>query len=743
MTTEQILEKIKKERGESALRDGQSLLGLFRDYSHNQLLPQANALRTFLECNGNQRILNLCSEPSQKQQTEYHRLIQEMVGNYGMQKKVALEISGAFWRVAIGTEYPVPSAQQEKRLEKSEEDSKSADDRIPEIEKKQEKKDPEPLPVPDPPAPKPKPDPSRWKKLVLLVLAVLLALMALSFVVGGDSGKRTRAELKPYGLEDSIEDMLLAGTEEVYTYPDGTWMEFYYNDAGQEIYRVYVNQENHIENLFEARYDDSGRLVYHQIFDGAGNLLRSDSYDFHSSEDTAQRRITLGDGRSFQGQSAFDENGYETFTLNHQDGTKTVSRFEDGGVLTYRRLLDAEGNGPDVIYFDDPVNFDMYEWESRPKVYGPRQTVIGWNGGKNYTVSYVQGICGGALKEYSVDSTSEEDQAAFIKTYDPMGNLLEKWYYRDAQMKELGSHEVHSYDQQGNYIGYMDTFYWGDGDYNIEQYDANGIRLSLETHRFEGEKETVHSSRYETEVDDQGREICVREFDGETGQPESIEEYEYDSQGNRIKRTRTAYYEDGGYSVFVEDGEGKDLSNITYYPNGNIDWQNEYSKDGVQSKRTWYYESGQVRSVTEYNKQGKQTMKTYYYESGKVETLTEYSDQGIIEKSTDYYENSKVKSVTEYNDVGSIIKFTGYDENGNVEFSWGRRYEYDANGNVIKEISLDAEGSVTGWEIFEYDADGNEEKTTQYDANGKMTGWTEYTYDENGRFVDSQYHHAS
>ena len=329
MTMEQVLQAIKQERGMSALRNGDALVGLFQDFSRNQLRPQANALKVFVSCQGNTRILNLQNAPLQEQQVQLHRLVQEMSIQYNMREEAAVEVCSAFWLVTIGTEYPVPSGHREKRLEKPEQDSKYSGDRIPDIEKKLEKEDQKPVPVPDPPAPKPK---SRWNKLGLLFLLIgfiLVLFLQLSELFGGDS-KRTRSDLAPYNLEDSIEDMLLAGTEEIYTYPDGTWMEFYYDDAGQEIYRVYVNTENDIENLFEARYDDSGRLVYHQSFDGEGNLLRADSYDFHSSEDTAQRRITLGDGRSFQGQSTFDENGYETFTLNHQDGTKTVYAIDTG-----------------------------------------------------------------------------------------------------------------------------------------------------------------------------------------------------------------------------------------------------------------------------------------------------------------------------------------------------------------------------------------------------------------------------
>ena len=82
-----------------------------------------------------------------------------------------------------------------------------------------------------------------------------------------------------------------------------------------------------------------------------------------------------------------------------------------------------------------------------------------------------------------------------------------------------------------------------------------------------------------------------------------------------------------------------------------------------------------------------------------------------------------------------------YDENGNVRYSSGYQYEYDADGNIIKEIKLDEQGSITGWETVEYDADGNMEKTTNYDASGKLEYWTDYTYDDEGRFVDSQVHY--
>lgn len=107
MTMEHILEKIKQNHGEAALQDGSRLMGFFTDYSYGQLRPQTNALRTFLDCKGNERVLNLQNASGLAQQTEYHRLVQEMVSQYNMQEDAALEVCGAFWRVAIETEPPL------------------------------------------------------------------------------------------------------------------------------------------------------------------------------------------------------------------------------------------------------------------------------------------------------------------------------------------------------------------------------------------------------------------------------------------------------------------------------------------------------------------------------------------------------------------------------------------------------------------------------------------------------------
>ena len=113
---EAILEKIKAAHGEVALGNGPQLESLFADYSRGKRKPQQNQLDAFLKCGGNTCILNLRNAPKQRQQTEYHRLIQEMVREYNMQEVVAKDVCAVFWRVAIGTEPPMLQSSPEPKL---------------------------------------------------------------------------------------------------------------------------------------------------------------------------------------------------------------------------------------------------------------------------------------------------------------------------------------------------------------------------------------------------------------------------------------------------------------------------------------------------------------------------------------------------------------------------------------------------------------------------------------------------
>lgn len=146
-------------------------------------------------------------------------------------------------------------------------------------------------------------------------------------------------------------------------------------------------------------------------------------------------------------------------------------------------------------------------------------------------------------------------------------------------------------------------------------------------------------------MDDLGREIRVQTFDDVTGRLEFVDETEYDKDGNVEKTTRTVSYEDGKYNIIVWDGEWAILSDITYYPDGNVYDTTEHNPDGSRKKWTWYYKSG------------------------KTGTIAEFNDQGIIVTETTYYENGQIQSVREYNDQGECIEEVFYEEDGTVSSS--------------------------------------------------------------------------
>lgn len=138
-TVEEILRMIARQ-DERALRDEQRLLSLFADYSRGKMAAQQRQLAIFCQCDGHITIQKLRGASGTDQQLGYHRLIREMVDGYGLRREVALDISGAYWRVALGTEPPETSSPRPTPPEPT-----------------PPKPQPEPKPVPPKPQPESRP----------------------------------------------------------------------------------------------------------------------------------------------------------------------------------------------------------------------------------------------------------------------------------------------------------------------------------------------------------------------------------------------------------------------------------------------------------------------------------------------------------------------------------------------------------------------------------------------------------
>lgn len=584
-TVEEILRMIARQ-DERALRDEQRLLSLFADYSKGKMAAQQRQLAIFCQCDGHITIQKLRGASRADQQLGYHRLIREMVDGYGLRREVALDISGAYWRVALGTEPPETSSPRPTPPEPT-----------------PQKPQPEPKPIPPKPVP-PKPQPEsrppekstgkRGGRSPWLLVAVAV-LAGAAFVFGKGMGRKStvpavpttpsvstvsttpsapavspaapRFDLTPFQLNEAVAKQIQEGTEDVYIYPDGSRMEFYFDGSGKEICRVYINTEDRIENLFTMLYDSSGRLMMQELYDSQGTALRVDTYDFHSNESTAQHRIELSDGRFFQGISTFDADGGETFECFLGDGSKTVTRYDPNGLWVVRTTYDTSGAVTDESSIDDIT-----------PLYAVRNIPIGKAIDYGDRV-YVWGLCGEPIKQYGV----YKDNFLYsydVSIHDVLGNVLEQSCYNTDGV--LTTDFLWEYDESGNRLGYNRTSYKKiqngvPQEKTVTHFNQDGLKISSMTYDATGNLTSRMEYTYNS-----------------NGQPETLTTY--DAEGKLTRRTERVYNSDGlttkvswydaagkltGWRDFVYDSDGQPVKFIDYDADGTFTgWQEYIYADG-------------------------------------------------------------------------------------------------------------------------------------------------------------------
>lgn len=579
-TVEEILRMIARQ-DERALRDEQRLLSLFADYSRGKMAAQQRQLAIFCQCDGHITIQKLRGASGADQQLGYHRLIREMVDGYGLRREVALDISGAYWRVALGTEPPETSSPRPTPPEPT-----------------PQKPQPEPKPIPPKPQPESRPPEKstgkRGGRSPWLLVAVAV-LAGAAFVFGKGMGRKStvpavpttpsvstvsttpaapavspaapRFDLTSFQLNEAVAKQIQEGTEDVYIYPDGSRMEFYFDGSGKEICRVYINTEDRIENLFTMLYDSSGRLMMQELYDSQGTALRVDTYDFHSNESTAQHRIELSDGRFFQGISTFDADGGETFECFLGDGSKTVTRYDPNGLWVVRTTYDTSGAVTDESSIDDIT-----------PLYAVRNIPIGKAIDYGDRV-YVWGLCGEPIKQYGV----YKDNFLYsydVSIHDVLGNVLEQSCYNTDGV--LTTDFLWEYDESGNRLGYNRTSYKKiqngvPQEKTVTHFNQDGLKISSMTYDATGNLTSRMEYTYNS-----------------NGQPETLTTY--DAEGKLTRRTERVYNSDGlttkvswydaagkltGWRDFVYDSDGQPVKFIDYDADGTFTgWQEYIYADG-------------------------------------------------------------------------------------------------------------------------------------------------------------------
>ncbi|SJZ62655.1 hypothetical protein [Selenihalanaerobacter shriftii] len=239
----------------------------------------------------------------------------------------------------------------------------------------------------------------------------------------------------------------------------------------------------------------------------------------------------------------------------------------------------------------------------------------------------------------------------------------------------------------------------------------------------------------------------------EKGEVTSYERYKYGDNDKLLEETRSRSMLGGGIMGITKDYSYNDQSKKTgyiaknewgvkcgkgiynYYENGNLKYK--YTNDQYRSREKKFY----------YNKKGEKT-KVIDDVDGIFELHAvshfkrEYDEQGRLIKETEIrnidgqFGKKKAEITTYYNRFGESKEYIER-INGKID-TWFQR-EYDENGNEIKFVSRDSNGTIKRIRKNKYDKNGNkiEDFRRARKDNGEfwITFWIESKYNEKGRLV--------
>lgn len=268
----------------------------------------------------------------------------------------------------------------------------------------------------------------------------------------------------------------------------------------------------------------------------------------------------------------------------------------------------------------------------------------------------------------------------YESTYKDAIKMLENKDYKNALLKFKS---IYNYKDSKKYIDNFvveaeeteEIYSYDAKEYIQKDFNSNGNIVRYESNLYTVPYDKPNSGIYEHGV-------------------RTIENYEYDSYGNCIKKTHSCTMEDLGY--YVEE--------YTYSSDGNL---MKVIQTGVDPGP--YF---RVETNYEYDNDGKCIKKILYQN---------YSDAG-----SDIYSDI-IKY--EYDTEGRCVKVI---QNGKTI----NEYKYDVNGNCIKKVGL-PNVEHTGTETREYIYDKSGKCTKETRSNDNNTYTIVYTYNERGECISN------
>ena len=178
-------------------------------------------------------------------------------------------------------------------------------------------------------------------------------------------------------------------------------------------------------------------------------------------------------------------------------------------------------------------------------------------------------------------------------------------------------------------------------------------------------------------------------------------------------------YEEGGSGVYTYDEYGTMISVSEYDEGGVLIYQ--------QTASCEYYEDGNMHFMQEYVNGVLNNESTYMPCSDPAEGV-------YLETTVYYYEDGSTETVT-YDEGFNILSVEGTDASGEVFYTERYEYEFDDQGNCVKQTgyideilsqvytyTYDAEGNETGSSQVYYDEDGQITEELHFDAYGDEIG---------------------
>lgn len=228
----------------------------------------------------------------------------------------------------------------------------------------------------------------------------------------------------------------------------------------------------------------------------------------------------------------------------------------------------------------------------------------------------------------------------------------------------------------------------------VHDYNDKGDILRDSSYDAEGFKEYDQTFAYE--YDDQGNMLLSKQYaDGAL-----VEEISYavNDKGEVLPAKQTGYNLDGTWAVNEYDADGNVVKMLAYDENDAVTYQCDitYAKTGngdtYEAGKTELFEGGSKFEYV-YNEYG-ETLKWLVYDAeGNLETdhRSEYVYDGSTLVSSKFYVNGVLSAENEFAQDADGFRYTAketvYNEDGSKTV-----YEYDADGELLKETACNADG---------------------------------------------------